>query len=215
MTRHLTLRFWLGLVLLTLAVGLVFLARGTADAAKAFREGQAAWQRGIAPTPATAPGPVQRVGETVLGIGARSDVLRAYQNYRAGLANVIEGTTYPQTRARFDAIKALEGVRRSLRNSADRASVDVVLGVILTDAASGAGPQRETQQRKALAAFTRAAREDPANTTAKLDLEVLLQAMAPKAKSQARPSNSTTRKRQRDENPRNPTAPAQAEGEGF
>ena len=215
MTRHPSVRVALGTLLLALAVAFVFLARGTADAAKAFRAGQAEWQRGTAPAPAVAPGPVQRAGEKVLGIGARSDVQRAYQNYRAGLANVIEGTTYPQTRARFDAIETLERVRRSLRNGPDRASVDVVLGVILTDAASSAGPQREAEQRKALAAFTRAVREDPASATAKLDLEILLEAMSPRTKSQARPSSSTNRKRQSDANPHNPTAPARAEGEGF
>ena len=97
----------------------------------------------------------------MLGIGTRSDVLRVYQSYHAGLANVIEGTTYPQTRARFEAIKALERLRPSLRSRSDRASADVALGVILTDAASSAGPQRETLQKNALVAFIRAVRENP------------------------------------------------------
>ncbi len=166
----------------------MLLARGTADAAGAFRARQAEWQRGIEPdTRRRHRGRCSGRARPLLGIGARSDVLRAYQNYRAGLADVIEGTTYPQTRARFEAIKTLERLRTSLRSGPDRASVDVVLGVILTDAASSAGPQRETQQRNALAAFMRAVREDPANATAKLDLEVLLQATAPRTKSQARP----------------------------
>ncbi len=215
MNRHPSLRVALGLLLLALAAGSVFLARGTADAAGAFREHQAEWQRGLEPQPTASPGVAQRAGETILGIGARSDVLRAYQNYRAGLADVIEGTAYPQTRARFEAIETLERLRASLRSGSDRARADIALGVILTDAAAGAGPQRETLQRNALAAFARAVREDPANATAKLDLEVLLQATAPRAKSQARPSGSATRRRQSDENPQNPTAPAPAEGEGF
>ena len=150
----------------------------------------------------------------MLGIRARSDVLRSYEAYRAGLADVIEGTTYPQTRARFEAIRSLERLRASLRAGSDRASADVMLGVILTGAASSAGPQRETQLRNALAAFVRAVREDPANETAKLDLEVLLQETRPTTKSQARSSGSASR-RQGDENPRNPTAPARAEGDGF
>ena len=41
-------------------------------------------------------------------------MLRTYQAYRAGLADVIEGTAYPQTRARFEAIKELERLRASL-----------------------------------------------------------------------------------------------------
>ncbi len=55
-----------------------------------------------------------------------------------------------------------------------------MLGVILTDAASSAGQQRRAQlQKSALAAFVRAVREDPANATAKLDLEVLLAGHGP------------------------------------
>ncbi len=49
MTRHPSLRVALGALLLALAVAFVFLARGTADAAKAFRAGQADWQRGTGP----------------------------------------------------------------------------------------------------------------------------------------------------------------------
>jgi hypothetical protein len=215
MKRHPRLRAALGLLMLGLAIGALVLARGTADAASASRERQAEWQRGLAPAPAVPPGRVQRAGEALLGIGPRSDVLRAYQDYRAGLADVIPGTTYPQTRARFEAIKRLEQLRASLRSDADRASVDIVLGVVLTDSASTAGPQRAAQLENALAAFARAVREDPTNTIAKLDLEVLLRATAPRKKSEARPSDSPSRRKQSDTNPRNPTAPAQAEGNGF
>ena len=136
MTRRRVLQVALGILLLACAAGAVLLARGTADAAQAFRAQQAEWQRGLVPAPAASPGPAQRAGEAMLGIGARSDVLRSYQDYRAGLADVIPGTTYPQTRARFEAIKTLERLRASLRSNRDRAAVDVVLGVILTDAAS-------------------------------------------------------------------------------
>ena len=209
------LRAIVGMLLLALATGFVVLARGTDDAAEAFRDRQAEWQRGLEPAPVASPGFAQRAGETVLGIGARSDVLRSYQIYRAGLANVIPGTTYPQTRARFEAIKRLEVLRGSLRSNVDRASVDVTLGVILTDAASGAGPQRETMQRNAVATFMRAIREDRLNATAKRDLEVLLQATERRTKSQASPSRSASRRREKDENPRNPTAPARTEGNGF
>lgn len=215
MRRQPSLRIALGLLLLALAVGAVLLAHGTTEAASAFRSQQADWQRGLVPAPPASPGLARRAGEAVLGIRARSDVLRSYQAYRAGLADVIEGTRYPQTRARFEAIKALERLRSSLRAGSDRASADVVLGVILTDAASSAGPQREAQLRRALAVFARAVREDPANAAAKVDLEVLLRATSPKTTSRARPSRSTDRRRQSDESPRNPTAPSRAEGEGF
>lgn len=215
MSRRPSLRLVFGLLLLTLAAGAVVLARGTVDAAGAFRGQQAEWQRGLEPVVAPAPGVVQRTGETLLGITARSDVLRAYANYRAGVADVIEGTSYPQTRARFEAIESLRRLRASLRSGPDRASADVVLGVVLAEAARSAGPQRELQLRDALAAFARAAREDPANATAKLDLEVLLQATAPSTKSRARPSSSAGPRRQNSENSRNPTAPATADGDGF
>lgn len=204
-----------GALLLVCAAGSVFLFRGTGDAARSFREGQAEWQRGLAPRPASPPGRGQRAGEALLGIGARSDVLRSYRTYRAGMANVIEGTTYPQTRAQFEAIKSLERLRGSLAGNKDRAATDVVLGAILTDAASTAGPERKRVQRSAVAAFVRAIREDPGNAAAKLDLEVLLQAAAPRTKSRPRPSRPTDRKPRSNENPRNPTAPARAEGTGF
>ncbi len=215
MTQHRSLWIVAGMLLLACAAGSVFLARGTSDAARAFREQQAEWQRGLAPTPASSPGRGQRAGEAILGISARSDVLRAYRNYRAGLANVIPGTVYPQTRARFEAIKNLERLRGSLASNSDRSAVDVVLGVILTDAASSAGPQRKNVQKSALAAFERAVREDPRNAAAKLDLEVLLQAASPRTKSRLRPSRPGERKPRSNENPRNPTAPARAEGTGF
>ena len=214
MTRNRSLMVGGGAMLLVCAVGLVFLARGTADAARAFRDQQAEWQRGLAPTGASTPGPGQRAGATILGIAARSEVLRSYQTYRAGLADVIEGTTYPQTRARFEAIKSLERLRGSLESSRDRSATDVVLGAILTDAASRAGSQRTQVQKSAVAAFVRAIREDPGNAVAKLDLEILLQAAAP-TKSRPRPSRPTDRKPRGNENPRNPTAPARAEGTGF
>ena len=214
MTRQRALKGAAGMLLLACAVGFVFLASSTSDAARAFRNNQPEWQRGLVPPPASSPGRGQRAGEALLGISVRSDVLRAYQTYRAGLANVIPGTTYPQTRARFEAIKTLERLRESLASRRDRSAVDVVLGVILTDAASTAGRQREQVQKSALAAFVRAIREDPANAAAKLDLEVLLQATA-RTKGQPRPSRPTYRKPRGNEIPRNPTAPARAEGTGF
>ena len=73
------------MLLLALAAEPV-LARGTVDAANAFRAQQAEWQRGLGPSPPASAGPAQRAGEGVLGIAARSDVLRAYGKYRAGLA---------------------------------------------------------------------------------------------------------------------------------
>ena len=215
MKRRRSLQVAAGVLLLACAAGSAFLARGTTDAAHAFREQQAEWQRGVVPTPAPSPGRGQRVGEAMLGIGARSDVLRSYQTYRAGLANVIAGTTYPQTRARFEAIKSLERLRGSLASNRDRSATDVVLGVILTGEASSAGPQRKQVEASALAAFVRAIHQDPGNAEAKLDLEVLLQAAAPRKKSRPRPSRPSDRKPRGNENPRNPTAPARAEGTGF
>jgi hypothetical protein len=209
------LRAAFGGLLLAVAVGLVLLARGTADAAGAFRSHQAVWQRGLEPVTEVPPGRVERLGERVLGIGARSDLLRAYQAYRSGLANVIPGTTYPQTRARFEAIERLDRLRGSLRSAADRAAADVVLGVVLVGAADGAGQQRDALRHGAVAAFVRAVAEDPANATAKIDLEALLQAAATRPKTRARPSASAGQRRENDTNPRNPTAPARGDGTGF
>jgi hypothetical protein len=214
-TRRPLLRIGLGVLLLALAVGTVALARGTADAANAFRQGQSEWQRGLAPTTSVHPGPLQRTGETLLGIGLRAKVLRAYQDYRAGLADVIPGTTYPQTRARFELVKRLEELRPSFGSRADRASVDVLLGAVLTADAATAGQQREAQIAKALAAFGQAAAENPANDTAKLDLEVLLRATAPRPKSNARATGSPSKKRQGNNTPRNPPTPTRVPGTGF
>ena len=214
MRRHPWLQAVLGVLLLALAAGVLMIERGTADAASSFRQRQAVWQNGLEPARSASPGIAQRVGEALLGIRSSSNVLRAYQEYRAGLADVIPGTTYPQTRARFEAVQKLERLRRSLRTSADRASADIVIGVVLAGSASTAGPQRASQLDSALAAFGRAVREDPANATAKLDLEVLLRATAPRPKGKPRPSGSPGQPH-KGGSPRNPTVPATVEGTGF
>jgi hypothetical protein len=205
----------LGVLLLALSVAAVVVARGTADAAAAFRHSQAEWQQGVKPLRPASPGPAQRTGETLLGIRARSDVLRAYERYRAGLADVIPGTTYPQTRARFELTQTLRGLRGSLGEGRERAAVDVVLAVVLANGAGAAGPQRQAQLEGAVATLARAATEDPASAMAKLDLEVLLHVQSPRSKPRPTRSGSATKRRQPNQNPRNPTAPARAEGHGF
>ena len=208
------LRLVLGVLALLLAVITATLARGTADAASGFRERQADWQRSVVPARAHDPGPALRAGEAILGIRGRSNVQRAYQDYRAGLADVIPGTTYPQARARYEALQRLARLRSEL-SASDRASVDVVLGVVLAEGSASAGGQRQKQLQLALAAFDRAARGDPGNAIAKLDLEMLLRATAPRTKSSASASGTPGKKRQQDANPRNPTAAARGEGSGF
>jgi len=205
-----------GLILLALAIAAGFAARGVGEAAGAFRRTQAEWQRGLAPTPAAAPDPAQRLGEILLGIDGRSDVLRAYQDYRAGVADVIPGTRYPQTRARYEAVTRLRRLRSTLTSAEDRASTDVALGVIFTAGAAEAGAQRGVQTRYALDAFRRAVREDPGNATAKLDLEVLLRSELGRERARARASAGGARnRRQQPQDPRGPTAPARAEGTGY
>jgi len=214
MTRHPVFRVALGILLLALAAGALALARGTAEAASAFRQGQAEWQRGLAPAVPASPGPVQRSGEVLLGIDARADVQRAYATYRAGLADVIPGTTYPQARAQFEATKRLEQLRASL-GQADRASVDTVLGVVLAAGAASAGQQREGELQKAMAAFGQAAHTDPSNATAKLDLEVLLRATTPRSTSDARATASPSKRQQGNSTPRNPPTVVKIPGTGF
>jgi hypothetical protein len=210
------LRVVAGLLLLALAIAAAFLAHGVGAAASAFRGTQAEWQRGLAPGPATEPGRARRLGEILLGVDGRSDVLRAYQDYRAGLADVIPGTRYPQTRARYEAVTTLKRLRSTLSRPEDRASADVALGVIFTAGATESGQQRAVQTRYALEAFRRAVLEDPANATAKLDLEVLLRSEAERAQARARPSAGVGgNPRQRRQDPRGPTAPAREEGTGY
>ena len=204
-----------GVTLLALAVGAAFVAHGIGEAAGAYRATQAVWQRGLAPTPASAPGAAQRLGEKVLGIDGRSDVLRAYQDYRAGLADVIPGTRYPQTKARYDAVAKLQHLRSSLPSAKDRATADVALGVVFTASAAQSGEQRTVQTRYALDAFRRALREDPDNADAKLDLEVLLRAEAQREARSRVSSGIERNRRQHQQNPRGPTAPARAEGTGY
>jgi hypothetical protein len=204
----------LGALLLLLAAAALAAARGTADAAGSFHDGLAQWQRGTQPAPPAEPGRTERLGETLLGIRARADLERIYARYQAGLADVIPGTTYPQTRARYEAIKSLRQLRGSLAPGRDRAAADVLLAAVLVGSAEGAGAQGTAQLDDAVAALTRAATEDPAGETAKLDLEVLLRARSP-SKSQASRSGSTTKQRRQNQAPRGPTAPTQSEGNGF
>jgi hypothetical protein len=214
MTRQVAFRLVLGIMLLALAAGALTLARGTADAAALFKQGQADWQRGVVPAAPPSPGPAQRAGEELLGIAARADALRAYATYRAGLADVIPGTTYPQARAQFDAIKRLSQLRPSL-GRADRATVDTALGVVLAAGAAYAGQQREGELAKALAAFRQAAHENPDDETAKLDLEVLLRATAQRPKTQARATGSPNKRKQGNNTPRSSPAVRRTPGTGF
>lgn len=205
-----------GLLLLALAVAAAFAAHGVGAAATAFQGLQAKWQRGVTPALAAEPGRAQRLGEVLLGVDGRSDVLRAYERYRTGIADVIPGTRYPQTRARYEAVNALRRLRGRLTGAEDRASADVALGVVYTAGAAEAGEQRAAQTRNALDAFRRAVLEDPANATAKLDLEVLLRSEARRAQARARSSPGIARNpRQRQQDPRGPTAPVRAEGTGY
>jgi hypothetical protein len=210
------LRIAVGIVLLVLAVCAAFLAGGVGEAANAFRHSEASWQRGLRPTPPAAPRKAQRAGEVLLGIDGRSDVLRAYENYRAGLANVIPGTVFPQTQARWDALEQLRRLRSSLTTDEDRASADVVLGVIFVASAGTAGQQRGTQTKYALDAFRRAVLEDPANDSAKLDLELVLSAEQNRsqARAEARARASANRRRQRQQDPRGPIRAAPT-GTGY
>jgi hypothetical protein len=141
-------------------------------------------------------------------------VLRTYQDYRAGLADVIPGTVYPQTRARFEAVKELRRLRSSLGSRHDRAAVDVVLGTIYAASADDSGEQRAVQTRHAIDRFRQAAVADPENATAKLDLEVMLRAEINRTDSRATARGSPSR-RGRPQNPRGPTAPARSEGTGY
>lgn len=217
MRSHVRVRIAVGLLLLALGVGLAFVSQGVAEADSAFRHVQAEWQRGLAVEPAASPGPAQRAGEVLLGIRARSELLRAYQDYSAGLANVIQGTVFPQTQARWEAIGRVRSLRSSLATDEDRASADVLLGVIFATGVSTPGQQRAVQTNDAIDAFRRAVLEDPANATAKLDLEVMLRSELDRdrASAQARASSSPSRRRQRQQDPRGPTIPSQVEGSGY
>jgi hypothetical protein len=216
-TRGVWLRVTTGVLLLALAVTLAFVSHGVAEAQTAFRQLQEDWQRGLAEEPATSPGSAQRVGESLLGIRTRSELLREYQAYRAGMADVVPGTEYPQTRARFKAITRLRDLRSLLSSNEDRASADVVLGVLLASGISTPGEQRAVQTRDAIDSFTRAVLEDPTNATAKLDLEVELRSELDRTKAGAlaRASGSPSRRRQRQQDPRGPTTPTRVEGTGY
>jgi hypothetical protein len=213
MSRRLATRAATGVILIALACGAAVLSRGVDEAAREFQSIQADWQRGLV-TPAPAPpGGVQEVAESLLGIQARSDVMRAYLEYRIRLASVIQGTLYPQTQARWNAISTIGKLRRSLTTAHDRAAVDVTLGLVLASTAVAAGPttQREALQRNAVAAFRRGVLEDPANAEAKYDLEALLAGMAA-AESRARSTSSGQRG---PEGKPTSTPQTQPEGSGY
>jgi hypothetical protein len=206
-----------GLALLALALILAFAFRGVGEARASFGQLQAEWQRGLRPTAAAPPGRAQRLGEALLGVRARSDLLRAYRDFEAGIGNVIPGTVYPQTSARFDAITRFRDLRAALTSDRDRASADIVLGAIFAAGISTPGEQHAVQTSDAIDSFTRAVLEDPTNATAKLDLEIELRSELDKQKasSQARATGSPSRRRQRQQDPRGPSIQTQTQGEGY
>jgi hypothetical protein len=173
-----TARVVLGVTLVMLACGVAVLSHGVARAGQDIDAHGAAWQSNVTTTPPEAVGAPQKAGERLLGIHASNELLRSYQAYRAGLADVIEGTLYPQTQARWNLIAAIRRLRPSLRSAHDRAAADVTLGVVYAASAvaSGPGQQRQALQRNAIATFRRAVLEDPANEDAKVALELLLAA---------------------------------------
>jgi hypothetical protein len=208
MTRGAATRVAAGVLLLGLAVVALLLAHGVDQAG---RELQALHAAPVASTPAVEPGVLQEAGERLLGGHARSELLRAYRSYRAGLADVIPGTTHPQTQARWNAIAAITRLRPSL-DAADRAAADVVLGRVYASAAVGAGPttQRAAMRDSAIAAFRRAVLGDTSNAAAKHDLELLL-AEAGAAEARAR---STSGRRTSDGKPA-AVPRSEVEGSGY
>ncbi|MFN8223684.1 MAG: hypothetical protein U0R50_10635 [Gaiellales bacterium] len=204
-----------GGLLLALAVACVAGFRGVGLADRAYADQSAAWQRGTVPVAAATPGLDQRVWESLLGLGARAQAMRAYARYRVVLAERIPGTLYPQTQARFDLVERLGGLRSAL-SLRDRAAVDVVVGAVLTDGAKTAGEQRRAQLERAAAAFRRALAADPENDAAKLGLEVLLQRDArERRRASVRPLSTAGKTPRKEVDPKGPVAPTGAEGEGF
>jgi hypothetical protein len=209
------LRALCGVGLLGVALMCALGVRGVGLAERSYAEQSAAWQRGAAPRARSAPGLDLRLGESLLGLHARAEAQRAYERYRTGLADVIPGTQYPQTQARFDLVARLTELRPSL-GRVDRAAVDVVVGAVLTDSAKTAGEQRAAQLERAREAFRLALATDPENDAAKLGLEVLLQRDAQeRQRGSARPSSTAGRRPQKQQDPKGPVAPTQAEGQGF
>jgi hypothetical protein len=203
-----------GVALLIFAALCAVIFRGVGSAEDDFRDSAAPWQRGLAPPEVTEPGAAARFGEHLLGIAARADVQRAYGRYQLGLGDVIEGTVYPQTQARYRTVQALRSLRSSLARQ-DRARVDVAIGAILAEGAKTAGTQRATQLDRAASSFRRALDTDPENDEAKVDLEVLLRSVRDKAGIRGRPSPSSGRTPQRQQDPKGPVAPTEDEGAGF
>jgi hypothetical protein len=214
MSLHAGQRVALGIALLVLASLFVVVSRGVGTAEQRFGEAAVEWQRGLAPGGVAEPGVATRMGERLLGISGRADVQRAYGRYRLGLGDVIEGTVYPQTQARFRAVETLRSLRSSLA-AKDRARVDVAIGAILAEGAKNAGTQRAAQLDRAAESFRRALDTDAGNEDAKVDLEVLLRSARDRAGVRGRPSPSAGRRPQKQQDPKGPVAPTEAEGAGF
>jgi hypothetical protein len=213
MTRHTSARALAGVVLLVLALGVALLALGIGDAARQLRETQAYRQRGLAPHTAERAGRVQVVAEQLLGIRAQSELMRAYDDYRFGLSTVIEGTRYPQTQARWNAISTIDRLRPSLTRAPDRAAADLILGVVYAGSATASGPggSRQTLVRHAVDSFTRAVLEDPGSAAAKQNLELLIAAAAD---AEARARTRNTGRNDPTGRP-TPTPQAQPPGTGY
>jgi hypothetical protein len=202
-----------GVLLLLAALAAALISRGVAEAERAFRGEQASWQRGVVARPLAPAGTTQRLGAKLLGVEARTDLLRAYSAYRSALRNVIPGTVYPQTQARFDAIRTIEGLRSSLARGHDRAQADVVLGLTYEASASAAGSRRLGLLGNATRAFAAAVREDGSNAEAKYGLERLL-AMERRARADRR-SRTGSGSGRKDRSGRPATPRAEQPGNGY
>jgi hypothetical protein len=203
-----------GVALLGFAVVCALAFRGVGVAERTFAAGGAEWQRGLLPERVSEPDLIARAGERLLGIDARADVQRTYERYRLGLGDVIEGTVYPQTQARFRAVESLRALRESL-GVEDRARVDVAIGAMLAEGARSSGSQRGVQLVRAAEAFRRALQLDPASSAAKVNLEALLRVERERVSPRGRPSPTSGRQQQNQQDPKGPVAPTEDEGSGF
>ena len=177
---------------------------------------QAVWQRTLAPEQAQAPG---------LGRARRGDAPR-HPGAQRGVARLPGLPGGPRRRDPGHDVptgpRAVRGgpeappAARLARAAADRASADVVLGVVLSRRSRrrrAAAPEAARARPRRVRA-RRARRSRECHRQARSRGAPARDGPAPEAGCVA-PSGTPGKKRQEDANPRNPTAPAREEGNGF
>jgi hypothetical protein len=197
----------MGLLLLAAAVFCAALTRGVESASNRAHSEATSWQVALQHRKPDSPGPIERLGANLLGVGSRVAILDAYSRYRRSTEYDQYTDRYLQDVIRADSEVELVSLRDRLTGPA-RAEIDVLLGVMYRVDVTSGSLNADRAQARALESFRDALRADPLNEDAKYDLELLLtqqtQPQPPPKKNQPEPKRKG-----------NPKAATERQGSGF